>query len=265
MSYTKNTAIKNDPWVKQLLSADTKEVLADLIVKRIIDPNLIGPTTTYVSNPIYRSELPIEIVRDFVENGDLNMTLFNESMAVIMERILKKDITPNSSMLENVFLIIEELCMEDCHTDLYLWINQNEGYMHSATQENRKIYLEALTALCYTQKLDGNHLDFWTKLWNQDCQYWWNVAFLGIRYSNFDTATSLIPELLKRQCSNSLYILSSMWRVNEPKFIAFLKTNLKDDSKSWAGNTVNLLASKMIFAQKINMIEKLHICDKATI
>jgi len=142
---------------------------------------------------------------------------------------------------------------------LFQWIKNNSSFMDpDASPGNKRTLLNAINALAYAQSEDDCPADFWTALWEQGNQYWWNAAFHGIRYADFDKAITLIPSLIDRKCSNVTFLLTSMWRVKDDDRIAIaLKKGIRDNAP-WAGAAVNFIASKMKYAEKTRLLERLH-------
>lgn len=251
LDYLLSPRIKNDSWIIDICSDSTAEELADLISQRIIAPDLYGPAQI-------AGELAGQIIYDLASNSYIDYDLVSKAMSIVMNKALKKDINTENSSMQNIFFIIEQLAIEDCAEDLYQWIVDNVVFMESSLSEDRRLFQEALAALAYAQKQDQIGVsELWEPLWKQEDPYWWNSAFHGIRYSNFDKAISLIPELMNRKCSNSSFLLMSIWRVKEDtRLIDFLKKGLKKD-KLWAGLAINTLALRMKWAEKNKLIMNL--------
>lgn len=256
--YLTSAIIKNDVWVKNICSAPDAETMADLIMKRITESNLHGPVVAYLPRSATRGELPSEIVYDLVINSYADYDTTNEAMALIMNKVLLKEIKPDPNVLENIFHIIEQLVLESCSDDLYSWIKENIANMESTDMDKRRTMMNAITAFAYCQKADCGLDEFWDNLWEHGNQFWWNTAFHGIRYCNFDKAISLIPTLIDRKCSNIAFLLTSMWRVkDDDRLCTALKKGI-EDNEDWAGIAVNFIAFKMKWAEKTKLVERLH-------
>ncbi len=257
--YLNSAIIKDDIWVKAMCAATTANEMVSLIMRRINSPTQNGPVPAYLSRSPSQPELPSEIVYDLVINSYADYDVADEAMGIIMKKIRLKEITPDAVALENVFHIIEQLVLERCSDDLYAWIKDNISYMDSPELEKRRTMLNAISAMAYAQKADvDDWKTFWSSLWEQGNQYWWNTAFLGIRYADFDKAVSLLPQLIERKCSNTAFLLTSMWRVKDDDRIAKALRKGLDNNDTWAGTSINYLAFKMKWAEKTRLLERLH-------
>lgn len=256
--YLSSTIIKDDAWVKAICTAASAEEMVAFIMRRISSPTVTGPQPAFLSRSGSPPELPSELIYDLVINSYADYDLADEAMGIIMKRVLSKEIPPDPRVLENVFHLIEQLVLEKCSDDLYEWIKSNISYMESNDLEKKRTLLNGINALAYAQAADAGLEDFWSSLWEQGNQYWWNTAFHGIRYSDFDKAISLIPQLIDRKCSNVAFLLSSMWRLKDDDRMAnALKKSIREND-AWSGMAINFLAFKMKYAEKMLLIERLY-------
>ncbi len=257
-TYLTSTVIKDDPWVKGICSAGSAEEMVAFILNRICSPTVTGPQPAYLSRTGSPPELPSEIIYDLVINSYADYDLADEAMGLIMKKIVTKEIDTTPAILENVFHVIEQLVLEKGSYDLYVWIRENISYMQSQESDKKRIMLNAINALAYSQSAGANLNDFWTHLWEQSNQYWWNSAFLGIRYFDLDKAIALIPQLIDRRCSNLAFLLTSMWRIKDDTRVALALKNAVEKNETWAGIAINALALKMKYAEKTKLVERLY-------
>ena len=257
--YLSSPLIKDDPWVKDICSAKTAEEVADLLMKRITESNIYGPGISHASRQAIEDELPVEIYYTLVSEAVADLDLAEEAITLIMNRVQKKEIPSKDDVMENIFYLIEHFTVESTATDLFQWVKDNLQIMKAEPLQTKAIFLNAINALAYAQKEDTEGIgEFWMSLWNQKNPFWWNSAFLGIRYYDLDQAISLIPDLVERKCSNTNFLMMTIWRIQDDKRMPnFLKKGFRDN-QPWAGLIVNGLASKMKWAEKKKLVDRLH-------
>jgi hypothetical protein len=256
--YLTSSIIKGDPWVKEFCSAPSAEEMEKLIMKRLVEPNLNGPVVAYLSRAVSKPETPGEIIYDLVINSYADYDLCKEALGFIMKKIVNRNVKLTAYVLEDVFHLIERLVASQCSDDLYQWVKENVDGLTSMDGEKRRTLLNAINALSYCQMPSTNLGSFWTALWEQGNEYWWNAAFNGIRYFDIEKSITLVPKLIERKCSNTHFLLSSIWRVkDDERFANLLKKAIHDD-QVWAGIAINTLAHKMKWSEKNNLIERLH-------
>jgi len=106
--YLTSTIIKDDPWVKGICSATSAEEMVAFIMRRISSPTAIGPQPVYMPRTNSPIELPSEIIYDLVINSYADYDITDEAMALIMKRVLNKEMTPDAAVLENIVSVDQE-------------------------------------------------------------------------------------------------------------------------------------------------------------
>lgn len=266
VEYLSSAIVKNDHWVKSVCTTESDEELAVLFINRIMFPGSNGPVIAYTpSADDMCSEQAGDIIVDLYINCFIDFDIAQRAMAIVMAKINAKKINTSDNFLSNVFHIIGELSISDCSDELYKWLNDNASYVSSPNPGNRLMYKRALEAFVFAQNTTDNDdiVGFWKSLWNHQSDYWWGVAFSGLRFADHDYALSILPQYIDRNCSNLASTLVAMWRnyKKDDKLQFFLKKGI-NDNEDWAGIAVNLIAMKMKFVEKTNLLETLRRSDE---
>ena len=256
IKYLDMEGIKNDPWVKLISSAKTSNELALLIVNRFVYPDITGPVLLYGQDHTER-EIEADIIFDMVAYNIIDYHLLNDAMKIIMEKVISKNISVNNNFLDNAFFLIEDLCLENSSKEMYQWIIDNYTFAISQNPNNRFTFLNALNAYAFSQKKEIGALIMWKGLWEQPDSQWWSAAFLGLRYYDLNIALGELSKFVDRKCFDAPKIIMNLYRNSDKvKFENQLKKAIKCEEK-WAGHAINMLAAKMKFAEKQNLLNSL--------
>lgn len=255
----------NDPWVKAICALDiTAKEFAELIIQRFSFPEIHGPKVSLLHDSYSDPETAADIIINLYNSSRIEWDMINSAMDIVMEKVVSLKVPGYVSFMNNCFYLIEYLGLCSCAPKIFNWLMYNAGFF-TGEEKVKALYLNAVSSYIYIQDHEPGCAEMWRAMWDGQDSYWWNVAFAGLSRDNPELATTELPKMIARKCSDPQGTLSFLYgqhKANPKKaknFDVFIKKAF-DDNAVWVGEVVNRLGSKMKFAEKKILLERLKSC-----
>lgn len=199
--------LKKDVWVKDMLKCSDPEQIAQLISKRIINANFTGPSLSYVSK-----EEPHDIICFLCNKDDESRKKIVTAIGLILHTAINDTKYNNVHLMNYVFLIINDCYMVECCHLLTAWTKEKQKLSDSASYQDRLAFKTALGAFAKIQGSNPELIGYWKELWLNNSEFWWDVAFKGLRKQDPVEAVKQLPLLIARGSDKMDSIIYSAWK-----------------------------------------------------
>lgn len=243
---------RKQPWAKELLGCNDSEVIAGLIRARLENPAKIGPFCFVDSG-----ELPGDIICAFIAMGEEARKKIIPALGFLIFSMEKEDGAKTHNVLRNIFSIIQESKLTELRHQLQIWMRKRHTITSKPDkEEDQETFRAALMAYTRVQPTNDDIVEgYWTNLWKEGFEYWWPVAFTGMRIQNPKLACYQLPILIGRNVQHTENLLYAMWsdKLARPMIERALANGLKEDAQ-WAGIAMAKLAQRMNHSDKDNLL-----------
>lgn len=232
---------KRDPWVKSLKQAYSPEDIAEILLKRISNPNLYGPFLNKTSG-----EEGTDVINLFIDTSEEYKKKIVPAIGLILYNLLYDKLKESHELLRGVFSIIARSKLNECSVLLRKWLVKKKEAIICDDIKWKTTYREAMIAYAYVQNKEEAIEKWWLNLWNDDIQFWWSPAFLGLRIQNSSFASTQIKKLIERRYDKAPYLLASMWKddLSRKHFESSIALGLNTND-GWAGRALNMVIEKL--------------------
>lgn len=227
----------NNGWVRDIKSSYRHELVAKLIEDRLTTPAKVGPYYWEGGK-----ELPTDILVALADDSpELRSKICGAAEILLCDASIGLDTFP-APVLSQIFTLVKDCGFSGTCTDVVFdWLMTNNELTDTDSQPLRELYRSALLCMTRIQDSDSQPMtEFWMSFWRDTNEYWWSIAFLGLRMQNPSLACEELPVMLRRKLPHTGHVLAGMWVDLKCRFefVDALRTGLQRTT-GWAGLAVN--------------------------